>query len=315
MSGRGLGLLDLALVAAVAGSVWSRTPVGGLGERALALATGSSRAELPALTTYFLTGPPPEIVEIAQTLPPPAPPPEPAPVPEPPTPGAPPAAGFPEPWRTAAAASQGEAALAALDGLYSGDPALTLEVYALGREQVARAVRRARSAGEARPEDYAAHRRYLPAADARRADSVVTGTMALATVLQLQWPVAPGFAVSSPYGDRVDPLSGEARFHNGLDLAVPEGTPVRSAQAGAVEVSRADGISGEYVVIDHGYGVRTSYCHLSHREVDAGAQLDAGGQLGLSGNTGRSSGPHLHFVLRLGGETLDPARFRPPEER
>jgi len=301
------GALDLALVVLVAGVCWTRTPIGGLVDRAVDWHRGVDRA-LPSLTSYFVTGPPPEIAEIAEAVL--AEGPEAQPLPPPPE-GA---AGYPEPWRTAAGHALDDAeALAALDALqalHGAPPDLTLEIYALGEEQVARAVRRARSAGAADPEAYASHRRYLAAEDARRADAVVTGTLALATVLDLGWPVDPAFAVSSDYGERVDPVSGDSRFHNGVDLAVPEGTPVYAPRDGAVSTATEDGVSGRYIVLDHGYGVLTSFCHLSAHDVAAGDEVSLAQTIGRSGNTGRSTGPHLHYVVRIGGRTVDPARLR-----
>jgi len=305
------GVLDLALVVLVAGVCWTRTPLGGLADRVVDRYRGVERS-LPSLTSYFVTGPPPEIAALAEAViaegpsaPPPPAPPE----------GAP---GYPEPWRTAAAhALEDEQAVADLDALHAlhgASPELTLAIYALGEEQVARAVRRARSAGEADPERYAAYRRYLAAEQARLADAAVTGTLALATVLDLGWPVDAAFAVSSDYGERVDPVTGKTRFHNGVDLAVPVGTSVHAPRDGAVSAATEDGISGRYIVLDHGHGVLTSYCHLSEHQVAAGDEVALADPIGLSGNTGRSTGPHLHYVVRVGGRTVDPASLRRPPE-
>mgnify|MGYP002007330784 CR=1 FL=1 len=89
---------------------------------------------------------------------------------------------------------------------------------------------------------------------------------------------------------------------------------ILAAQAGTVRVGE-DRVSGRYVVIDHGHGVRTSYCHLDRIGVTKGQQVKPGDRIGLSGNTGRSTGPHLHFVVRIGRETVDPERLRRAKRR
>lgn len=312
--GRG-GWLDLLLVAVVALAVAGRTPVGGLIGWAIGQARGQD-AELPTLTAYFSTGaaaPPP--VEAVELL---APPPE-----------APPPAGLPEPWRTAArttlarqippALAAGlpvatpEAALAQLDAWWAERPDAerALEIAAIGAEQRDRAIGRAAAAGEADPEAYASHRRYLPARAAAEADAFVSGTLALATALDLGWPLDVPHRVTSPFGDRNHPVLGTRKFHNGVDLAVPIGTPVVAAQAGEVAVVGESQASGRYVVLDHGHGVRTAYCHLDATPLPQGSRVRKGETFALSGNTGRSTGPHLHYIVRLSGHPVDPERFRP----
>ena len=91
-------------------------------------------------------------------------------------------------------------------------------------------------------------------------------------------------------------------------------TPVWAAQKGQIKVAGSDAINGNYVVIDHGNNVRTSYCHLDSLEVERKDQVQRGQTLGQSGNTGRSTGPHLHFVVRVGGKAVDPERFRAQTE-
>lgn len=299
--GRG-GIVDLALVVTVVVAAWGRTPVGGLFDRAWQWASGAE-GELPALTAFFVTGPPPEIVVLAEKI---GILPDVAPVPT---------GGLPEPWRTAARLTldADDAMLAALDAAYDGDAEAALETVVVGEELRRRAIERAIAAGEAEPERFASHRAYLPDRDARRADRLVSGTLALATVLELTWPLAVPHRVSSPYGERIHPVLGVRKKHDGVDLAVPEGTPVLAAQAGRVAAARFDRVSGNYVVIDHGHGVKTSYCHLSSLGVDKGAEIDRGAVLGASGNTGRSTGPHVHFTVRVGRATVDPLRLAPKD--
>jgi murein DD-endopeptidase MepM/ murein hydrolase activator NlpD len=317
------GILDLLLVALVAGAAWLRTPVGGLFDRAVAWALDRD-ADLPALTSYFVTGPPPEIVVLAERI---------AELPDGVLPA--PEGGFPEPWRTAArlvldddlpdagdaiaatvAGLPGEdRAVALLDHLYEGDPEATLEIVAVGAEQRERAIGRARAAGTPDPERFESHRAWLPDREAHVADRVVAGTAALATALDLAWPIAVPHRVSSPYGWRIHPTLGTKKFHDGVDLSVPIGTPVLSAQKGRVARAGEDRVSGKFVVIDHGNGVRTSYCHLDSLGAERGVEIDRSAEIGASGNTGRSTGPHLHFAVRIGRHHVDPERLRPVSDR
>ena len=100
-------------------------------------------------------------------------------------------------------------------------------------------------------------------------------------------------------------------LHNGIDLAVPVGTPLYAPQSGKVTVVNEDSRNGRYVVLQHNHGVRTTYCHLQRSEVALGAEVVAGQRFALSGNTGRSTGPHLHWVVRIAGSPVDPAAFAP----
>jgi len=305
-------LLDLPLVALVLLAVLTRTPVGGLTLQAARAAMGDP-TERRALTAYFLTGLPVEVAVLVER--------------SVPLELEVPAGGLPEPWRTAATlgleselpeAALAEAAeagvrpepLAVLDHLYEGSPEAALETYAVGAEQRDRAIERARAAGLSQPERYASHRAYLPSEKAREADEVLARTLALTTVLELRWPVASG-RVSSGYGERNHPVLGRKRFHNGVDIAVPVGTPVLAAQRGTVDRARFDRLNGNYVVLDHGHGVRTSYCHLDEALVEEGSDVVPGQRIGSSGNTGRSTGPHLHWTVRVGRETVDPQRLAP----
>lgn len=319
----GFGLLDLLLVAAVGVATFTRTPLGGLGLRAWALFTGAA-IDTPALLATFSRGPDLTLVQEVAAL-------------HTALPDAPPApeGGFPEPYRSAARLTltgplppaaeavavglgpqpAGELALAVLDALYTGDAEQALERFAVGEEQRLRAIARARPYVGDPAERFAAHRAYLPAADARRAEQLVGQVMGVGRVLGLSWPIAAPHRVSSPFGYRTHPVLGTRRLHNGVDLSVPIGTPVFAAQEGEVAVASEDRLNGRYVVLDHGYGVRSSYCHLEQVDVSEGQALGRGEALGLSGNTGRSTGPHLHFTLKVGGEAVDPMPFRPADAR
>lgn len=115
------------------------------------------------------------------------------------------------------------------------------------------------------------------------------------------------FTVSSGYGWRKHPISGSYSFHNGLDLACAEGTPVYAVMAGMVQRTGSDASSGNYVVLLHSDGVATSYCHLQYVFARAGEFLAQGQPLGTAGQTGLATGPHLHFCLLHNDIRYDPS--------
>lgn len=118
--------------------------------------------------------------------------------------------------------------------------------------------------------------------------------------------------VTSEFGYRRDPFTGETRGHSGMDLAVPTGTPVRAALPGTVTVSQYNaGGYGYYVMIDHGNGLSTLYGHNSRLLAQVGQTVEAGDIIALSGSTGRSTGPHLHFEVRVNGKQTDPRAYLP----
>lgn len=118
--------------------------------------------------------------------------------------------------------------------------------------------------------------------------------------------------VTSEFGYRRDPFTGAASGHSGIDLAVPAGTPVRAALPGTVTVSKYNaGGYGYYVMIDHGNGVSTLYGHNSRLLAQVGQTVKTGDIISLSGSTGRSTGPHLHFEVRVNGEQTNPRAYLP----
>jgi murein DD-endopeptidase MepM/ murein hydrolase activator NlpD len=118
------------------------------------------------------------------------------------------------------------------------------------------------------------------------------------------WPVA-GY-ISSPFGFRIDPFSGERGFHNGLDIAVPWGTPVKAAMAGTVTVTGYDTSNGNFVMLSHHGGYRTLYLHLSSIGVKEGQYVDQGQIIARAGNTGHSTGSHVHFSVSQYGTYINP---------
>ena len=118
--------------------------------------------------------------------------------------------------------------------------------------------------------------------------------------------------VTSEFGSRIDPISHRLKNHMGMDMAVPTGTPIRAALPGTVTASKYNaGGYGYYVMIDHGSGLATLYGHCSRLLVRTGQTVEAGDIIALSGSTGRSTGPHLHFEVRVRGERTDPRKYLP----
>ena len=134
--------------------------------------------------------------------------------------------------------------------------------------------------------------------------------LSLGTAYGLGWPVSPRVPITSPFGLRDHPLLGIRQNHTGVDLGVPEGTPVAVVASGVVVRASEDGVNGRLVVVDHGRGVSTAYCHNSKLLVATGDKVVRGQQISLSGNTGRSTGAHLHYQLELSDAPVDPLLFR-----
>ena len=112
--------------------------------------------------------------------------------------------------------------------------------------------------------------------------------------------------ISSSFGLRQDPIIGTAKFHDGVDIAAPTGTPVKAAGPGKVTFSGHMTGYGNMVEVDHGGGIVTRYGHNSLNLVAAGNEVQAGQSIALVGSTGRSTGSHLHFEVRKGGKSVDP---------
>ena len=120
----------------------------------------------------------------------------------------------------------------------------------------------------------------------------------------LSWPLLG--PISSEYGKRSDPFTGEEKFHHGLDIAAREGTPIRAPMAGTVTFAGEKGGYGLTTILDHGNGLSTLYAHQRNLTMKAGDRVQRGDVIGKSGNTGRSTGPHLHFEVRQNGTSVDP---------
>lgn len=115
--------------------------------------------------------------------------------------------------------------------------------------------------------------------------------------------------VTSNYGSRISPFTGSPQHHTGLDIANRIGTPVSATADGIVVDSGRGAALGTFVVISHGYGVKTTYGHLSQTQVRTGQKVKRGSQIGLMGNTGRSTGPHLHYAVSVNGLNVNPEKY------
>ena len=125
----------------------------------------------------------------------------------------------------------------------------------------------------------------------------------------LAWPLPQTFSISSPFGYREDPFTGEIDYHNGTDIAAPNGIQILAAAAGTVTIANGidswGGSYGYHIKIDHGNGLETLYAHCSAICVTPGQQVQQGEVIGFVGSTGNSTGNHLHFEVWVNGERTD----------
>ncbi|HET9015831.1 MAG TPA: M23 family metallopeptidase [Thermomicrobiaceae bacterium] len=155
-----------------------------------------------------------------------------------------------------------------------------------------------------------AQAQFSAAQQAIAASNIPTGPASLSTTPRgapvngvVTQPFGPtSFTSEPPYGPY-------PHFHTGIDLAVPTGTPVKATAAGTVAIAGWDGGYGNLVEIDHGNGIQTLYGHNSQLLVTVGEQVKAGQVISLSGSTGNSTGPHVHYEIRINGTPVDPAPF------
>jgi murein DD-endopeptidase MepM/ murein hydrolase activator NlpD len=134
-----------------------------------------------------------------------------------------------------------------------------------------------------------------------------TGSSRGTTTVSWHWPVSG--PISSDYGWR-----GYKEFHHGIDIAVPSGTDIQAAHQGKVVRAGWLGVYGLALLIDHGNGVQTLYGHNQKLLVKVGERVEVGEKIAISGNTGNTTGPHLHFEVRLNGKTVNPNQYLPQLE-
>lgn len=127
-------------------------------------------------------------------------------------------------------------------------------------------------------------------------------------VLPNRSPIRAAFN-SSSYGWRIDPFNGNKAFHEGLDFSANTGAPIFAAAGGIVSAAETMPDYGKIVIVSHGSGLETRYAHTSKILVKVGERVEKGQVVALVGNTGRSTGPHLHYEIRLNGNALDPRKY------
>ncbi|WP_245278238.1 M23 family metallopeptidase [Methylosinus sp. PW1] len=144
---------------------------------------------------------------------------------------------------------------------------------------------------------------------AETAATTLEGLRSALPSVPLRKPLAGAPETTSSFGYRTDPFFGRAALHTGVDLRDDYGSPVRATAGGVVVNAGPSGGYGQMVEIDHGSGLATRYAHLSAISVALGQEVAPGETVGRLGSTGRSTGPHLHYEVRVDGEPVDPSRF------
>lgn len=123
------------------------------------------------------------------------------------------------------------------------------------------------------------------------------------------WPCPSSRRITSEYGWRMHPTLGYKKYHNGIDIGASTGSPILAASSGTVIAASYNSSMGNYVMIDHGGGVITIYMHCSALNTSTGSQVSTGQTIAYVGSTGRSTGPHLHFGVRVNGEYTSPWNY------
>lgn len=126
---------------------------------------------------------------------------------------------------------------------------------------------------------------------------------------EMMWPVPGHYSISSLFGNRLHPISKEYKMHTGIDVEAPRKTPIVAAQTGTVVFANWFAGYGKAIIMDHGGGYTTLYAHLDVIDVEVGKVYKKGETIALSGNTGYSTGPHLHFEVRMNGDYVDPLTY------
>jgi len=123
---------------------------------------------------------------------------------------------------------------------------------------------------------------------------------------KFEWPVPASRRITDDYGNRIHPILRVPQFHNGIDIAAPTGSNILAAYQGEVVAAEYSPIMGNYIMINHGDSVFTLYMHASVLHVKKGDEVSKGQRIAAVGSTGRSTGPHLHFSVRVAGQYVNP---------
>ena len=140
-------------------------------------------------------------------------------------------------------------------------------------------------------------------------DSDGSGSGGNASSSGWQYPLPYRVTVTSAYGYRVNPVTGQWSFHTGVDLAAGAGTPIYATRSGTVTTATYSDVYGYYVTINHGDGYSSLYGHMTHYVVSAGETVSQGQVIGYVGSTGWSTGAHLHFTIYYNGSTVNPMDY------
>lgn len=138
----------------------------------------------------------------------------------------------------------------------------------------------------------------------------IAGHLSEGEAVPHRWPVSGGY-VSSTYGWRVSPVTGRWDFHRGIDIAAPQGTPIVATAPGVVVFAGRVAHYGETVIIRHGAELETLYGHCYGIDVSVGQRVVSGQIIATVGSTGRSTGPHVHYEVRLNGDPVSPWPYLP----
>ncbi|MCC7069941.1 MAG: M23 family metallopeptidase [Deltaproteobacteria bacterium] len=205
-------------------------------------------------------------------------------------------------------ADEAAQAIAAAGKEHGKNAELAVEAMFVGSIPLKLALSQAERSALENGEDVEVHAPFFTPSVRRGSLQGALSVIAVYRLRTLAWPADPGFRITSPFGDRMHPVTGKQAFHNGTDLGTPTGTSLFAAHNGGVKRQSRDSISGNYVVLDHGLGIETVYCHLDSAGVVEGTRVRRKEIVGLSGSTGRVTGPHLHYIVRVHDKPIDPEK-------